>query len=233
MILAAGAGERLGSSGPKAFATLGGRPLVSFSIKAASLARVDQIVVVMPAHYDGDLDPTPAASDGFPLRDVPIRTATGGATRQESVRLGLEAVPPDASVVVVHDAARPFAGPELFDRGIEALRDAETTDIAGAIPVLGCPDTVKRVRDGVVVETVPREELALAQTPQAFRAAALRDAHTRALALGLIGTDDAMLLEAAGYRVATFSGEAGNFKVTTPEDLIRAERDLAARATAG
>jgi 2-C-methyl-D-erythritol 4-phosphate cytidylyltransferase len=235
LILAAGAGQRLGGSGPKAFAPLGGRPLIWLSIEAASLALVDAIVVVMPAGYGGDLDRLAGVLGGSVPRHIPIRTAVGGATRQESVRLGLEAVAIESNVVVVHDAARPFASSELFDRGIEALRLRTwgPEEIAGAIPILPCPDTVKRVRDGLVVETVQRDELALAQTPQAFLAAALRDAHASARAQGLTGTDDAMLLEAAGYRVMTFPGEAGNFKITTPEDLARAERDLSARARSG
>jgi 2-C-methyl-D-erythritol 4-phosphate cytidylyltransferase len=233
LIMAAGAGERLGGSGPKAFAPLGGRPLIWFSIEAACLALVDSIVVVVPAGYGGDFDWPAGLLDGFAMRDIPIRSAIGGATRQESVRRGLQAIPSDVSVVVVHDAARPFAGSELFDRGIEAVRTAGPQGIAGAIPVVPCADTVKRVREGVVVETVPREDLALAQTPQAFLADAIRDAHARAFAHDLTGTDDAMLLEAAGYGVITFPGAVFNFKITTPDDLARAERDIAAGATSG
>jgi 2-C-methyl-D-erythritol 4-phosphate cytidylyltransferase len=232
LILAAGAGERLGGPEPKAFALLGGRPLVWYSIEAASLASVGAIVVVLPNGRPGALDRWNGLVNGLAPRHVPIRTVEGGATRQESVRLGLDAVPAEASVVVVHDAARPFAGPGLFDHGIEALRRGGG-GIAGSVPVVPCPDTVKRVRDGFVLETVPRDALALVQTPQAFLAGALRDAHAGALANGLAATDDAMLLEAAGYRVATFTGEPGNFKVTTPEDLARAERDLAARPPTG
>jgi 2-C-methyl-D-erythritol 4-phosphate cytidylyltransferase len=235
LILAAGAGERLGGSGPKAFEPLGDRPMVSFSLEAAaSSALVGSIVVVTPAGHGSDPEWRSLVIRGSTARDVPVGFTVGGATRQESVRLGLAALPPEPDVVVVHDAARPFAPPALFDRTIEALvAPGGVGSVAGAIPVVPCPDTVKRVRDGVVVQTVPRGDLVLVQTPQAFLAAALRDAHAQAARSGLAATDDAMVLEAAGYRVATVPGEPSNFKITTPEDLARAERDLAIRAVPG
>ena len=141
----------------------------------------------------------------------------GGGTRRESVRAGLKEV--DAGAVVCHDAARPFASPELFVRVVGALDRFD-----GVVPLLRSPDTVKRVQDGAVVETIPREEVGLAQTPQAFRAEVLHDVHSRAAGEGWEATDDAMLLERAGYRVGTVEGEPGNFKVTTADDLRRAER---------
>jgi 2-C-methyl-D-erythritol 4-phosphate cytidylyltransferase len=122
-------------------------------------------------------------------------------------------------LVAVHDAARPFAPPALFASVLEAIGDE--TD--GAIPVLPIADTVKRVEDGVVVATVPREELALAQTPQAFRLATLRAAHDRAAAAGLEVTDDAQALEAAGCLVRAIPGDPMNVKITTMLDLARAE----------
>jgi 2-C-methyl-D-erythritol 4-phosphate cytidylyltransferase len=145
---------------------------------------------------------------------------TGGSSRQESVRLGVAAVPPEVDTIVCHDAARPFAAPELFSAVIAALKEG---DVEGAVPVVPVPDTVKRVQVGRVVETVQRDELALAQTPQAFAAAALRSAHERAAAEGFSGTDDAVLLERAGYSVRAVPGDPANFKVTTAEDLARAE----------
>jgi 2-C-methyl-D-erythritol 4-phosphate cytidylyltransferase/2-C-methyl-D-erythritol 2,4-cyclodiphosphate synthase len=142
----------------------------------------------------------------------------------------LAALPPEVDAVLCHDAARPFASASLFDRVMQRLA-VGAGDVArradGVVPVVPILDTVKRVRDDVVVETLPREELGLVQTPQAFRREALEDAHAQAVRSGLVATDDAMLLEAAGYRVAAVDGEVVNFKITTAEDLRRAEFVLA------
>ena len=124
----------------------------------------------------------------------------------------------DVGVVMCHDAARPFATPALFDRVLGAL-----DGVQGVVPVVPVPDTVKRVEGGVVLRTEPREGLVLAQTPQAFLALALRQAHDRAERDGIEVTDDAAALERAGFRVRAVPGEPGNFKITTPEDLARAE----------
>jgi 2-C-methyl-D-erythritol 4-phosphate cytidylyltransferase/2-C-methyl-D-erythritol 2,4-cyclodiphosphate synthase len=131
---------------------------------------------------------------------------------------------------VCHDAARPFASAALFAGVVSGLRGAE-----GCIPTIPVPDTLKRTREDRVVETIPRDDVVLAQTPQAFVCSSLRMAHDRATGMAAeLGsgeaTDDAMLLEAQGLPVAIVAGEAGNFKVTTPEDLRRAEEILARRA---
>jgi 2-C-methyl-D-erythritol 4-phosphate cytidylyltransferase / 2-C-methyl-D-erythritol 2,4-cyclodiphosphate synthase len=179
-------------------------------------------VVVVP---DGAVDRARAL---LGAADAPVdMVVAGGASRQESVARGLAVVAADARLVICHDAARPFASPELFDRVVAAL--SERPEARGAVPVVTPPDTVKRVRDGVVVETLARAELALAQTPQAFDAEAIRGAHARAERLGLEATDDAMLLELAGDTVVTVPGEPANFKITTPEDMARAERLLASQ----
>ena len=136
------------------------------------------------------------ARAAVPAGATVVDVVAGGDTRQRSVRLGLEAVAEGTDVVVCHDAARPFAT---------------------------SADTVKHARDGRVLETLPRDQLVLAQTPKAFDPGALREAHERAERSGLVGTDDAMLLEAAGFVVAVVPGEPSNFKVTTSEDLRRAE----------
>jgi 2-C-methyl-D-erythritol 4-phosphate cytidylyltransferase len=128
-------------------------------------------------------------------------------------------VPEDAAVVLVHDAARPVLPEEVIERVLTALNDGWD----GAIPVLPLADTVKRIESERVVETVEREGLALAQTPQAFSAAALRDAHERAVRDGFDGSDDALLLERAGYRVRAIAGERTNLKITTPDDIRLAE----------
>jgi 2-C-methyl-D-erythritol 4-phosphate cytidylyltransferase/2-C-methyl-D-erythritol 2,4-cyclodiphosphate synthase len=156
-----------------------------------------------------------AASAGFAV----LEPVLGGATRQASVRAGLEALRPHApDLVLVHDAARPFASPALIARGIAAARAC-----GAAIPALPVGDTVKTVdRDGAVTGTIDRAQLRLVQTPQAFSFAALLDAHQRAHAAGREDfTDDAALAEWAGIKVGTFEGEAGNMKLTTADDFLR------------
>jgi len=182
---------------------------------AAQASSVGSIVLVVPAD-DVEFAKTVA---GELAGDAPVEAVVaGGATRQESARLGLAAAPP-SPLVLCHDAARPFAPPSLYDRVAKAVGDP----FAGAVPVVASPDTVKRVRDGRIVETLPRAELGLAQTPQAFAAAALRAAHDWAARERWSATDDAMLLERAGLDVAVVEGEILNFKITTEADLGRAE----------
>jgi 2-C-methyl-D-erythritol 4-phosphate cytidylyltransferase len=154
-----------------------------------------------------------------------VVVVTGGDTRQRSVASAMDAVDAGADVVVVHDAARPFASAGVFAAVVEAVRAGADA----AVPVLPLVDTVKRIRDGSIVGTEPRDELALAQTPQACRAQLLRDALAKADEAGLDFTDDAGLLEWAGASIRTVAGEPRNFKVTTPEDLARADRILGDR----
>jgi 2-C-methyl-D-erythritol 4-phosphate cytidylyltransferase len=214
IVLAAGEGERLGR-GPKAFLDVGGRSILSMAVGAAAACpEVDELVIAAPAGFLEHV-----ARSIVPAVSKPCRAVLGGRNRQESVLLALQTVAPDRPVIVCHDAARPFAAPELFSAVIAALADAD-----GAVPVLPVPDTVKRVREGYIETTVPREELKLAQTPQAFAGPALRDAHERGAATGMRCTDDAALLEWAGYQVRAIPGEPVNFKITTAEDLARAER---------
>jgi 2-C-methyl-D-erythritol 4-phosphate cytidylyltransferase len=148
----------------------------------------------------------------------PCDVVVGGETRQASVRAALGWGAASSEILVCHDAARPFASPALFGAVIGAVAGVD-----GAVPVLPFVDTVKRVRDGLVTGTESRDELVVVQTPQAFRAEALRESHARAELDGVELTDDAGALERAGYRVAAVPGEASNFKITTPEDLARAE----------
>jgi 2-C-methyl-D-erythritol 4-phosphate cytidylyltransferase len=238
ILLAAGAGTRMDAPIPKAFLELGGRPMFVHSLDTmAASEMIDAVVLVVPREGE---DRAAALVREIDPRIAPAAIVGGGATRQESVGRGLGAVPVQTDLVVCHDAARPLASAALFRSVLDALRpegaheDAERPD--GAVPVIPSPDTVKRVLEGVVIETVPRTEIGLAQTPQGFRSWALRQAHARAVAHDEAeATDDAMLLEAAGFRVMAVDGELGNFKITTPEDLRRAERVLeeAGRATGG
>jgi 2-C-methyl-D-erythritol 4-phosphate cytidylyltransferase/2-C-methyl-D-erythritol 2,4-cyclodiphosphate synthase len=212
IVVAAGSGERLGADVPKAFVRLGDVPLLLWAVRAALASPVIASVIVAAPAGREDL------AHAMIERAGSHTVITGGASRQASVRAALDVVPIDVELVAVHDAARPLATSALFSVAVEALADAD-----GAVPVVPLADTVKQVRDGWVVATAAREELAAAQTPQAFRAAALRDALTRAAAERLDFTDDAGALEWAGYRVRAVDGEPGNFKVTTPADLERAD----------
>jgi 2-C-methyl-D-erythritol 4-phosphate cytidylyltransferase len=170
------------------------------------------VVLVVPSHDDG------GDEHGHGAQAV----VTGGPTRADSVRNGLAAVPADAEVIVVHDAARPLATPGLFDAVIRAVTDGGAD---GAVPGLMPSDTIKVVDDaGRVTSTLDRRSLVAVQTPQAFRAEVLRRAHEHP-APG--ATDDAMLVEALGAAVCVVPGEPSNLKITTPEDLLTAERHLA------
>jgi 2-C-methyl-D-erythritol 4-phosphate cytidylyltransferase len=197
VVVAAGDGRRFG--GLKQFADIGGRSLVDWSVQAARSV-ADGIVLVVPDAAGGT-----APSPGV---DVVV---TGGATRAASVRAGLAGVPAAAEVIVIHDGARPLASAALFRSVVEAVH----AGAAGAVPGLALADTVKRVDHGVVVTTVDREGLVTVQTPQAFRADVLREAH----AAGGDATDDAGLVEARGATVRVVPGDPRNVKVTTPADL--------------
>ena len=214
VLVAAGRGERLGEERPKAFARLGALPLLAEPLRRLDESEwIDGVVVVAPADWE---EPAILVAEQIGASKV-AACVTGGASRSASVRLGLDEVPPEADVVLVHDAARPMLPPELVPRLLEAL--AEGFD--GAVPGLPVTDTVKRVRDGVVVETPDRGELVAVQTPQAFVASVLR-----AAAAGE-GSDCASLVEAAGGRVKVVPGDERLLKVTTPDDLRRVEAWLA------
>lgn len=204
IVVAAGTGERFG--GPKQLMPLGDRRVLDYSVDAA-VASCDGVVLVLASGVSNDR--------------ADVRGVEGGPTRSDSVRAGLAAVPSDADIVVVHDAARPLADHTVFERVVAAVSDGAD----GAVPGLSISDTVKEVRGDVVVATVPRDALVTVQTPQAFRASVLRAAHASCAN----GTDDAAVVEAAGGRVVVVPGSVDNFKITTPTDLERAAELLAAR----
>jgi len=209
ILVAAGSGSRFGAQTPKQFLALHGRPVIRHAAEALARA-VDLLQPV------GDAEPIADALSG--LRHLPV--VPGGATRQDSVRAGLEALVPQApDIVLVHDAARPLIPPGTIPALLAALEQAP-----GAIPAVPVADTLKRGRDGRIVGTVPRAGLFRAQTPQAFRFAALLEAH-RAPPEGE-ATDDASLLEAAGATVLLVPGGEDNIKLTYPEDLERLERAM-------
>ncbi len=219
VVVAGGRGTRAGSDLPKQYRALGADPMIRASLQR--FAEHPGIGLVQPVIHADDGARFADATTGLSLAPP----ALGGATRQISVRAGLEALLPHApAIVLIHDAARPFASPALIDAAIAAARAH-----GAAIPVLPVTDTVKRVdARGTVTATLAREELRTVQTPQAFSYATLLDAHRRASAAGREDfTDDAALAEWAGLTVATFAGEARNVKLTTPDDFARAEAEAA------
>ena len=219
VVVAAGAGSRLGGGEPKALLTIGGRTIVAVAVGTVMACdEIDDVVVAAPPGFED------AVSAALTEVAPEARVVSGGPTRQASAAAGLASVDPEARIVVVHDAARPFAPVGLFASVIQAV--AAGAD--AAVPLLTLTDTVKRVRDGVVVGTEPRDELGLAQTPQAARYELLVAAHERAASAGVEFTDDAALMEWAGAAVHVVPGDAGNFKITTLLDLLRADELLGA-----
>jgi 2-C-methyl-D-erythritol 4-phosphate cytidylyltransferase/2-C-methyl-D-erythritol 2,4-cyclodiphosphate synthase len=215
VVVAAGQGLRAGGDLPKQFRMIGGetllrRALLSF-VEAPNVGFVQSVV------RPEDLELVRSLTSDMDL----LPPALGGATRQASVRAGLEALKPHApDIVLIHDAARPFASASLIARAIAAAQKT-----GAAIPALPVSDTVKRVdATGKIEATLDRNSIRLVQTPQAFTFPALLEAHHRAEAQGRNDfTDDAALAEWAGMTVTVFAGEPGNIKLTTPDDFARAE----------
>jgi 2-C-methyl-D-erythritol 4-phosphate cytidylyltransferase/2-C-methyl-D-erythritol 2,4-cyclodiphosphate synthase len=215
VVVAAGRGVRAGAGSPKQYRKIFGIPVIKHTLSA--FVRHPDIAMVQPVIHSADAAPYRAATEGLEV----LPPVFGGDTRQASVRAGLEALGPyGPQIVLVHDAARPFASETLITRAITAAREK-----SGAVPVIPVTDTVKIVDGrGVVTDTPDRATLRLVQTPQAFEFRTLLDAHRKAQTAGRDGfTDDAALAEWAGIEVTTFEGEAGNVKLTSTEDFARAE----------
>ncbi len=220
IIVAAGSGDRLAADRPKAFARLGDRPLLAESFERLDRSEwVDGIVVACPEGWE---EPAILLAEELGASKV-AQAVTGGASRTESVRLCVREVPPEAVALLVHDAARPLLAEEVISRVLEPL--GEGWD--GVVPALPVVDTIKRVEDGKVVETLVRDGLMAAQTPQAFVAGVLR----AALAGDVDGASDcASLVEASGSRVKVVDGDPRLLKVTTAQDLRLVEALLAEMA---
>jgi 2-C-methyl-D-erythritol 4-phosphate cytidylyltransferase len=215
LIVAAGRGERLGSGRPKALVTLSGRPMLEWSV--AALREVSEVVQIVVALPPGDLEAAP----------VGTTAVAGGAVRSESVKEALRAAP-GGDPVIVHDAARPLARPELFERALAELEQSAADAVIAAARV---PDTIKEVRDDgrTVAHTLDRTRLWAVQTPQVFRRAALERVFADASAeLLAAATDDAWLIERFGGTVRVVESDRENLKVTTPSDLRVAEALLGA-----
>ena len=218
ILVAAGAGTRLGGERPKAFVGLGGRPLLAESLERLDLSDwIDAIVVAAPAEWE---EPSILLAEELVASKV-AAVVTGGATRAESVRNALAEVPLSALVVLVHDVARPLVDDAVIERLLVRLGEG----LDGVVPVLPIADTVKRVEAGLVVETLDRDALVTVQTPQAFLADRLRAAYAGDLAGA---TDCASLVERAGGRLGVVPGDPRLVKVTTAEDLDVVARLLAA-----
>ena len=218
VIVAAGRGLRAGGGLPKQYRSIAGTPVIRPSL--AMLAAHPEITLVQPVIHPDDDDLYQAAAGGLDL----LAPVAGGKTRQASVLAGLQALQPHGpDIVLVHDAARPFASADLVSRAIAAV--AQT---GAAIPTLAVSDTVKTVDgSGRVTATLARNELRTVQTPQAFGYAALLDAHERAQAAGRDDfPDDAALAEWAGLAVIAFEGEQANVKLTHADDFTRAASGL-------
>jgi 2-C-methyl-D-erythritol 4-phosphate cytidylyltransferase len=235
IVLAAGGGTRFG--GPKQFADLGGRPLVAHPVRAAGAA-CDGVVVVLPATHREQW-PSP---DGW--ADIPVTVVAGGPSRASSVRAGLAAVPADVAVIVVTDAAHPLASAALYRSVVQTVRAGADA----AVPGLPLTEVVKAVEPGryggrggrpagyglVAGASLPRETHKLVQTPHAFRADLLRDAHAHAHAHAdaVEAVEDSAMVAGRGGTVVVVPGESMNIHVTTPEELEMARRLLAGCAPA-
>lgn len=218
IIPAAGSGTRFGGDLPKQFLDLAGTSIIGRSAEAA--LAVDQVRLVIVAVHPSMEARTRAALSHIGHR---VTMVHGGTERQHSIASALEhPAALDADLVFVHDAVRPLASVPLYRRVAAAALQH-----GAAIPTLAVKDTIKRVGpDGRIVETLPRHELRTVQTPQAFRPDVLRTAYAYAREHGIMGTDDASLVEASGHHVVSVDGEESNLKITTPMDLLIAQHLL-------
>jgi 2-C-methyl-D-erythritol 4-phosphate cytidylyltransferase len=223
IVPAAGMGVRMGGGTPKQFLSLEGVPVFVHTLrKFAASEAIDGIFLALrPEEMERvrrQLDPERLAK--------PVRLVAGGASRQETVSRALAEVPVETEIVVVHDAVRPFVDLHLIRQVVDAAR-------RHGAAILGIPsvDTVKQVERQMILGTLPRERIVLAQTPQAFRAEILREAFARAAADGFIGTDESSLVERLGYNVTVLMGSDRNIKITKPSDLPLARLYIAQEKT--
>lgn len=216
VIPAGGVGIRFGGRLPKQFIRLGRVPIVAATV--GHFTRHPAVIAIVVAAPEIHVERTRRALAPV-ARRAPVVVVPGGGMRQDSVWLALQAVPRNADIIVVHDAVRPLITRGLIDAVVGAVAES-----GAAICALPINETVKRVRQDVVEATLDRSELWSVQTPQAFRADLLREAHEKARRDGVVGTDDAMLVERLGHPVRVVRGLPENVKITTPEDLRRARR---------
>jgi 2-C-methyl-D-erythritol 4-phosphate cytidylyltransferase len=211
IIVAAGAGTRLGLGRPKAFVPINGVSLLSYVFRTIRTTdALDEVVLAVPAGTN-ELARAEVNTAGL---QIPVKITEGGIERQDSVRLALGFTSAESELIVIHDAARPFTTPEMFSSCIEAAAQS-----GGSIVAIPVADTLKQVDDGIVLSTPPRGGLWQAQTPQAFRRELLISAHERAMRERITVTDDAHLCEYLGIKVQVVQGSISNLKITTADDL--------------
>ena len=222
VIVAAGKGTRLQSELPKPFLSVAGKPILVHTLRRFTpIEAVRRIVVVVAAEREVLCREVLHTHGPWPQ---PMSVVHGGAERQDSVRNGLAALEPRCELVMIHDAARPFISAQAIQRSIDTA-----TKGGSAIVATPVRDTIKRAdTQHTIRETVSRQDLWLAQTPQTFRVEVIRAAHRWAQQQGLTGTDDATLVEQMGQPVRLIPGDALNFKITTPDDLALARAVLQA-----
>ncbi len=214
IILAGGTGERFGREGGKQLVEIAGKPILTWSAEAFdAVGDIGLIVIVCPEERQSEY--LKRAIDPFPFV-TPIVTAPAGSIRQESAYLGLEAVPDEFELVVIHDGARPLVTPELILHTINTVKG--NIDVDGAVVAHPAIDTLKVVEDGIIAGTPDRRVFWNAQTPQVFRAGIYRRAQRSAMSDGFVGTDDSSLIERLGGRVMVVEGKRDNIKLTVPED---------------
>ena len=207
----------MGAVLPKPFLPLGGIPLLIHTLQAVRRSLLVHRIILVIAEERESLCREILQTHG--LSNASITLVHGGTERQDSVRCGLAALDLESEIVAIHDAARPFLDPDILDASIQAAAEH-----GGAVVAVPARETIKRVtEDGRVTETVPRQQLWLAQTPQTFRVPLIREAHARAVAERIIATDDATLVEWCGKTVKVVVGSSRNFKITTPDDFYLAE----------
>ena len=219
IIPAAGVGVRMGGGTPKQFLSIEGVPIFVHTLrKFVSSDAIDEIILALRAE-EMERAQTDVDREHFAK---PVRLVAGGTTRQETVARALAETPPSTEIVVVHDAVRPFIELAMIQRVVEAARK-------DGAAILGIPsvDTVKQVERQIILGTIPRERIVLAQTPQAFRYAVIKEAFARATADGFNGTDESSLAERLGHNVTVLMGSDRNIKITKPSDLPLARLYLA------
>jgi 2-C-methyl-D-erythritol 4-phosphate cytidylyltransferase len=216
VVVAGGSGQRFGGPTPKQYLDLAGAPILAWSLAAFERADgVDHIIAVVPE--DDVLMVGEGIVDAYSLRKV-RRVVPGGCSRQDSTARGLDAVEDRDGIVLVHDGVRPFISDAVIAQAIASADESGSGLVATPVT-----DTIKRVEDSCVAETIPREALWAAQTPQAFTISLLRRAMEQAIRDGFEGTDEAQLVERIGHRVRIVPGDSMNIKITNREDLERAE----------
>jgi 2-C-methyl-D-erythritol 4-phosphate cytidylyltransferase len=217
IIAAGGRGERIGGILPKQFVEIKKKPILSYTVeKFEKCELINEIILVVPEDY--------MSFCSYNIVDVGDfkkvkRILSGGKERQDSVYKGLSALSKDTDIVLIHDGVRPFISTDKINKSIEMCKKEKAVILA--LPV---NDTVKKVEEEYIITTLDRDKLWIAQTPQTFEYKLILEAYKKAIEVGFTGTDDSSLVERLGFKVRALEGESQNIKITTPEDLVLAER---------